>query len=361
MRIKLRGVIFIKMEFKGTEIVEKSNALNEIHLNGMGLQELRFFSIYLAKINARDINTRKVRFKLTEFQKIMKIGRANIKHFQEITNAMLGRVYNQPTDDGGYIGFTLFKRCRIFKNIFDNQYYIEIEASDDALPLMFNLRSRYFKYELWNTLSCRSANQIILYEMLKQYENIGKFEILVDELREKLGILKNEYPRWDNFKVRILDSCQQGLSENTDIKFTYEKGKSGRGGKWISIIFYISKNDNYVDKLSLSEFIDVQQIKEEEIIMDNKEFLEIESGFVFQDERLEFLASACDYEFNEREMRVIADMLIKKFPSGEDVQMERNDYLIEKYHEFLLQASREEIVNRFAYFKALVKNDLDNM
>ena len=52
-------------------IVQKQNILNEIRANNLTLQELRFFSIYLSKINSRDISTRTVKFKLTDFQKIM--------------------------------------------------------------------------------------------------------------------------------------------------------------------------------------------------------------------------------------------------------------------------------------------------
>ena len=67
-----------KSKIKGTEIVEKRNILNEVRRTSMSLQELRFFSIYLAKINARDIKTRLVRFKLSDFQKIMGFGKMNI-------------------------------------------------------------------------------------------------------------------------------------------------------------------------------------------------------------------------------------------------------------------------------------------
>ena len=56
-------------KIKGTEIVEKRNILNEVRRTSMSLQELRLFSIYLTKINARDIKTRLVRFKLSDFQK----------------------------------------------------------------------------------------------------------------------------------------------------------------------------------------------------------------------------------------------------------------------------------------------------
>lgn len=257
-------------KIKGTEIIEKRNVLNEIRRNNMALQELRFFSIYLAKINARDINTRQVRFKLSDFQKIMGFGKMNIAQIQESTNRLLTKVVNVPNENGGYTGFTLFKKCTLDKDKY-GEWFIEIDANDVALPLLFDFKSHYFTYELWNALQLKSANQIRLYELLKQYEYIGKREIAVSELRELLGVAPNEYPRWDNFKRKVLDSCQKALAENTDICFTYEKGKSsGRGGKWVSIIFHIRKNENYIDRLSLKDFIDLQPepqaIEETEVV-----------------------------------------------------------------------------------------------
>ena len=59
------------MALKKHMLIEKRNVLNEIRANSMSLQELRFFSIYLAKINARDVTTRVVRFSLPEFRRIM--------------------------------------------------------------------------------------------------------------------------------------------------------------------------------------------------------------------------------------------------------------------------------------------------
>ena len=336
------------MGLKGTEIVEKSNSLNEIRLNGMSLQELRFFSIYLAKINARDITTRKVTFPLNDFKKIMELGRMNIKHFQNVTNGLLCKVYNQPNDDGGYTGFTLFKRCRVYKDKME-EWFVEIEASDDALPMMFNIRKNYFKYELWNALRCRSANQIAFYELLKQYEKIGKIEITVPKLREKLD-MTTEYPRWNNFKVKVLDSCQQSLEENTDIKFTYERGKVGNGGKWLTIIFNISKNDNYIDQLTLDEFIDMQQSNVSE-----------ENEFKFQNENLEFLADACNNEFNETEMTVLNDLIIKLYPFGTS-ETEKYNFLYRKYNELNIRAARsdlEPIKSRFGWLKNSLQREVD--
>ena len=126
---------------------------------------------------------------------------------------------------------------------------------------MFDFKEKYFKYELWNSLRLKGSNQLRMYEILKQYEKIGRREIAIGELRELLGIGKKEYSGrtgWSDFKKKVLDSCQAALKEYTDICYTYERGKTGTGGKWLTIVFHIEKNPDYVDKLSLKEFIDLQ-------------------------------------------------------------------------------------------------------
>ena len=211
-------------------IVQKQNILNEIRANNLTLQELRFFSIYLSKINSRDISTRTVKFKLTDFQKIMNFKELKISQLRSATDSLLTKLVHLPKESGGYSTFQLFKKCDVDKDE-TGEWFVLIDAHDDALPLMFDFKDRYFKYELWNALRLKSANQIRMYEILKQYETIGKREIKVDDLRELLGIAPNEYPRWDRFKDRVIDSCQQALKQFTDICYTYERGKTGTGGK----------------------------------------------------------------------------------------------------------------------------------
>ena len=247
-------------------IVQKQNILNEIRANNLTLQELRFFSIYLSKINSRDISTRTVKFKLTDFQKIMNFKELKISQLRSATDSLLTKLVHLPKESGGYSTFQLFKKCDVDKDE-TGEWFVLIDAHDDALPLMFDFKDRYFKYELWNALRLKSANQIRMYEILKQYETIGKREIKVDDLRELLGIAPNEYPRWDRFKDRVIDSCQQALKQFTDICYTYERGKTGTGGKWITIIFYISKNIEYdgqmtMLELDLQNYIDLDALKE---------------------------------------------------------------------------------------------------
>ena len=52
--------------------------------------------------------------------------------------------------------------------------------------------------------------------------------IELEELRLRLGIAENEYPRMDNFKSRVLDTAIQQINEFTDITASYEQIKDGR-------------------------------------------------------------------------------------------------------------------------------------
>ena len=333
-------------------IVAKRNVLNELRSNNMTVQELRFFSIYLSKINPKDKSTRCVCFPLEDFQRIMGFGRLNIKQLKASTDSLLCKLVHIPDDNGrGWSVFQLFKECHIFQDE-DNQWFVEIDAHDKALPLMFDFKNRYFKYELWNALRLKSPNQVRMYEILKQWIHdkpsfIKEFKIT--ELRALLGIADDEYSdRWNNFKVRVLDSCQEALKESTDICYTYERGRVGRGGKWLSVIFYIQKNTEYVDQLTLDEFIEMQQ--EPEMIDVSAEKAEIDYG----GELAHLLGSAaCDDEFSPEQIRVLQDLVIKAVPNGDN--MERCDYLIHQIHK--MNAYKPTREKRFNYLRRMIEKE----
>ena len=74
------------------------------------------------------------------------------------------------------------KLMNLFMNIIIAQFLI----------MFNNMFIKYFKYELWNALCLKSLNQIRMYEILKQYEGLGRRELSVQSLRELLGIAPTE-------------------------------------------------------------------------------------------------------------------------------------------------------------------------
>ena len=234
---------------KDNYIIEKSNLLVELKGTNMTLQELRFFCIYLSKINARDVSTRCVRFSLSDFQSIMGLGKINIEYLKQVTNNLLRKIVNLPNSDGGYTGFPIFGVVNVFKDNFE-QWTVEIDASDYALPYLFDISSGgYVSYRLYNVLALKSAYQIRLYELLKKYEKIGVLEISISDLREYLSIGIDQYSRFENFKVRVLNDCKIALADNTDIFFDYECGRRGSRGKWLTIVFHIYSNNKEIKKV----------------------------------------------------------------------------------------------------------------
>ena len=335
-------------------VVEKQNLLNEIKSNHMTLQEIRFFTIYLSKINSRDISTRVVRFPLKDFVKILEIGKVNISNIKTTTDRLLCKIVNITQENGGYIGFQLFKECRLDKDK-NNHWFVEIDAHDRALPLMFEFKKNYFRYELWNTLRLTSVNQIRMYEILKQYEKLGWREVSIDGLKEYLGVKTDQYSRFGDFKYRVLNPIQKALKEVTDLKYEYELIK--KGAKVIAVKFIIEKNEDYIDQMTLEEFLQMRTIEIQDDLYKEKQ--------KFKNDNLEFLADACNNEFSEEDMQVIFDIVSDIITSKEkkDTSLARYNYLCKKYNELNQRDTRKDIdtvKNRLSYFKAILKSDLKN-
>lgn len=106
-------------------------------------------------------------------------------------------------------------------------------------PHLLSLKGEYLSYDATNTNNLSSFYHVRLYEILKQYERIGKRTITVEELKKKLGVIeeilhagKVEYydymPKYSAFRTKVLLKAQKALAKNTDISFTFKGLKRGR-------------------------------------------------------------------------------------------------------------------------------------
>ena len=343
--------------------IVKSNALNEIRNSRMTISQIRLFSIYLSKVNPMDMSSRVVEFKLEEYIKIMQFKQMNITRLKRSADDLLriSIVYTKDTDDydkkKGIRSFEsvsslLFSHFKLYRNDND-EWMVGINCHDDVIHLMFDLQSHYFKYKLWNALQLTSPNQQRMYELLKQYERAGAREISVKDLREFLGLKKNEYSRWDNFKVRILEASQVALANHTDIKFTWEvAGKRGKGGKINTLKFNIEKNNDYLHKYTFDEFL--QEQASPIIEGDTKEFEQ--TGL---DDLIKFLSDACNDEFNAKEITLLHSFIVEIVPyRPNQFKFDAYHYLQRKYNELNWRATKTEIKSRFGYLKTIIEADM---
>jgi plasmid replication initiation protein len=345
-------------KLKKDYLIQKRNVLNEIRANNMTLQELRFFSIYLSKIHKdKPDETRVVRFPMEDFKAIMELGRIDINYMKNVTNSLLCKVVNVPCERGGYIGFQLFKEC-VVSNDGDGEWYVEIDAHDKALPLMFEFKNRYFSYKLWNALRLRSPNQLRMYEILKQYETVGERILNLADLRSMMGIGKDEYHLYADFRKWVLVPCQKALAEHTDIKYTFEsiRGK-GKGGKIQSLKFIITENKDYMDQITLDMYIEESKLKDEvfDDVIDD-ENIEVDER---HNDRIEFFMEACNNEFSFDEVVYLNDQMRTIISSKEfSDQLHCYHHLNRRYQYMNLQDKHSKIDKRFGYMKSIMDKEV---
>lgn len=152
---------------------------------------------------------------------------------------------------------------------------VEVEFSQKLMPYLIELKEQFTTYYLANIMTLKSSYSIRLFELLKQYEKLGKRKIELEELRRLVGtteieqngeIIKEDYPLYANFKSRVILSAQKELKQKTDIYFNFKEIKQGR--KVVAIEFEILENtknkkriQNAIDYEQMS--LDIIQLQEE--------------------------------------------------------------------------------------------------
>lgn len=118
--------------------------------------------------------------------------------------------------------------------------YIKLSFHSALKPFLIELKERYLVYDIRNILSLSSIYSIRLFELLKQYQKIGKRRFQINELKLLLSIEPNEYALYGHFKDRIIKKAQKDLLEHTDIYFEFTEETEKK--KVFAITFYIFDN-----------------------------------------------------------------------------------------------------------------------
>ncbi len=106
--------------------------------------------------------------------------------------------------------------------------YFEVSISARLKPYLLQLKKFFTRIPLRYTYILRSSYSIRLYELLKQYEQTGFRVDYLPDLKEMLGIEKNEYRDWRNFERIVLKKAVKEINEKTDLEVSYKKKKTGR-------------------------------------------------------------------------------------------------------------------------------------
>lgn len=113
---------------------------------------------------------------------------------------------------------------------------IQIIFAPKVIPFLTRPTREFTRYEIEQVSEMSSIYAIRLYELLKQYQRIGKRQIRVDELRQMFAMEEGEYPRMFDFKKRVIDVAVTQINAYTNIRVSYGNVKEGR-----SVVGFIFK------------------------------------------------------------------------------------------------------------------------
>lgn len=119
---------------------------------------------------------------------------------------------------------------------------IHVRFNAEVVPYLVNMvKDGYTKlifkdvYELKGVYAKRVYELLSLNRKAPKVRKQGFFSISIADLRFKLGIDDSKYPRWADFRKRVLDPSIEEIEEKTALRFTLDFERKGR--KINTIIF----------------------------------------------------------------------------------------------------------------------------
>ena len=109
----------------------------------------------------------------------------------------------------------------------DGAGLVEVTFAPKMIPFITKLEAEFTSYRLEKIGHMTSAHAVRLYELLIQYLGIGRREIEIAWLKERLGIA-GEYTAIKDFKKRVLDVAIAQINSRSDIKVSHTQRKTGR-------------------------------------------------------------------------------------------------------------------------------------
>jgi plasmid replication initiation protein len=226
---------------KGIVLIRKSNDLIESRFK-FDIWEMRIFLMLITQIRRddNDFNVYRIWYRdvANTFNLNRKRGYDMLR--QAVKSLMNKSFYVQYSDNGKPREAQYHILRKIDYSLLDNdamnenQEYVDVRIEEEMKPFLLQLQKSFTTYEINNVVHL-GVYSIRIYELLKQYENIGSRTLDFEELK-KMFELENEYPRFATFYQRIIEPAIKEINTSSDLNI-YEVQKLKSGKKVSSVKF----------------------------------------------------------------------------------------------------------------------------
>lgn len=188
-------------------LVVKDNALINASYNlELVEQRLILLSIIEARLKGKGITPdNKLTITASSYMNHFNTNRnASYKALKEACNNLFERQFSfiEKTDKGDKIVRTRWVSQVAY---LENEAVVELVFSPAVAPLITLLEKNFTSYELEQVAELNSKYAVRLYEIIVAWRSAGKTPMIaIDELRDRLGVLDDEYTELKNLKARVI-------------------------------------------------------------------------------------------------------------------------------------------------------------
>lgn len=226
-------------ELPPSVVVFQHNNLIEARYS-LTLQEKKIILWLTSQIQPDDKDFKKHTLTVRDFMELMGLtGNANYKELQKITLALMKKVLiiKEPelkvTTQVSWLNSARYE---------EGEGFIRLSFAPEMHPFLLNLKKTFTVISITDLMQFKSIHAIRIYELLKQYQDIGERTLTIAEIKECCGV-KGKLKQYVEFKKYLLLIAQREINEKSDIHFEFERQKHVR--KIVGIKFIISKNKAY--------------------------------------------------------------------------------------------------------------------
>lgn len=224
------------------ELVVQHNNLVEARYR-LSLQEKRLVFWLASQVKHSDKDFKEHILKVKDFAKMAEVRADRLySELQNITRRLMQRIITiKPIGEKRLIQIAWLGSAdyRIDEGIVALSFHPHLK------PFMLELQKNFTVLEFDEVMGLKSIHAVRIFEILKQYEEIGKRTINLQELRDFCGIKSTQYKKFNDLKKAVLEIAKREINQKTSISIEYQEVKTGR--KITEISFSIFTNRSYLN------------------------------------------------------------------------------------------------------------------
>lgn len=224
-------------------LVVQSNRLIEAKYK-LSVEEQKIIKILISQIQRDDDDFRDYEFRVKDLAEILGITHDNpYVILRTITRRLLTRVLEFSNPETNTLLQTSWLAGVLYKK---GEGTVSLSFHPYLKPLLLQLQSYFTKYELGQIMQFKGQYTIRFFELRKSFLDRHKktTDFTLKDLWEMLGLKKDEYKIFRDFKNRVLEPARIELLDKTGKSFSWESLKQGRGGRVVGVRFMFDGESN---------------------------------------------------------------------------------------------------------------------